>query len=91
MGFFVLKGSVSLVAVALLLWHMRTVKRGALTLGRWLRYLSLLFFALLIAGASIDQMQSDAPVNWYNVGGLVGAFVLILAAAVSLLESRTIR
>lgn len=88
MDLFVLKGIVSLVATALLLFHMRAVKREAITLGRWLRYLSLLFFAVLLTGASIDQVKSDAPLNWYNIGGLVGGSVLIVAVGVSIAEER---
>lgn len=88
MDFYIAKGLVSLVATALLLWHMRAVKRGPVSLDRWLRYLSLLFFAVLITGASFDQVMSDAPISWYNVGGLVGAALLILTVCVSISEDR---
>lgn len=86
MGFFIAKGLVSLVATALLLFHMRAVKRGPISLDRWLRYLSLLFFAVLVTGASIDQLTSAAEISWYNVGGLVGAALLILTVCVSITE-----
>lgn len=88
MDFYWTKGIAALVAVLLLLWHMRGVKRESVYLGQWLRYLTLLYFAVLLTGAAVDQVHSDAVVSWYNVGGLVGALVLIVAMVVSIAEER---
>lgn len=88
--FFIVKGVLALTATVLLVWHMAR-KSEPMTMGQQLRYLTLLYFAVLVTGASADQTGSHAPVNWYNIGGFVGVVLLILAAAVSLHESRTRR
>lgn len=88
MLFFSLKGLTALAGVLLLFWHMRSVRRGVDSLGQWLRYLTLLYFAVLMAGASLDQWASDAPINWYNVAGLGGAALLILTMVVTIREDR---
>lgn len=88
--FYWIKGLLALVAVALLLIHMRSARQEAgLTPGRWLRYLSLLFFAVLLAGASVEQVNDAALVSYRNLGGLIGSLVLIVATSVSIAESRS--
>lgn len=88
-AFYILKGGLSLVATALLLFHMRKVKaQEALTLGRWLRYLVLLYLAVLMTGASVEQVSDESLVSYRNLGSLVGAVVLIIATVVSIHESR---
>lgn len=86
--FYWVKGVLSLVAVGLLLAHMRHVRtHEALTLGRWLRYLVLLYLAVLMAGASVEQVSDSAIVSYRNLGGLVGSVVLIVAMVVSIRET----
>lgn len=86
--FYWTKGLLALVAVGLLLAHMRVVRQETITLGRWLRYQSLLFFAVLLAGSSVEQVEEAAPVSYRNLGGLMGTIVLIVAVGVSIAESR---
>lgn len=87
--FFVIKGLLSMVAVAMLLFHMdHAWKTEALTLGRRLRYLSLFYFAAVIAGHSAEQVQHHARVGYGAVSGLVGAVLLIAAMAYSIREAR---
>jgi uncharacterized membrane protein YhdT len=88
MDFYSIKGVAALVGVLLLFWHMRSVRRRVDSLGQWLRYLTLLYVAVLMAGASLDQFTSDAPINWYNFAALGFPVLLILAMVVSIREDR---
>lgn len=88
MDFFSVKGIAALVGVALLFFHMRQVRGRVRSLGQWLRYLTLLYIAVLMAGASLDQFTSDAPINWYNLAALGFPVLLILAMVVSIREDR---
>jgi hypothetical protein len=86
--FYVIKGALSLVATVLLLSHMREVRREEITTGRWLRYLVLLYFAVLLTGASLEQVGDEAIVSYRNLGGLLGSVALIVAVVVSITETR---
>lgn len=89
-AFYVLKGVLALAGTVLLVAHMAR-KREPMTLGQLLRYCTLLYLAALITGASADQSQSHAAVNWYNLAVIPGVVLLIVAAVVSLHESRNRR
>lgn len=86
--FYILKGLVALVAVVLFLIHMQAVWGDRMTWGRRLRYLALLYFAILLTSSTVEQIHETAPVNYRNLGGLVGALLLILTALVSMREQR---
>jgi uncharacterized membrane protein YeiB len=85
--FFVWKGILALIGTILLVAHMAR-KREPMTLGQTLRYLSLLYLAVLITGASVEQSNQDAVVNYRNLAAIPGVALLIVAACVSLYESR---
>lgn len=85
--FYIWKGIAALVGTLLLIWHMAR-KREAMTLGQTLRYLSLLYLAVLITGASVEQTSQDVVVNYRNLAAIPGVALLIVAACVSLYESR---
>jgi hypothetical protein len=87
-AFYTLKAVLSLVATVLLVVHMQQAFTEALTWGRRLRYLVLLYFAITLTGVSVGQMHSLAAVDWRTVIGFGGAVLLILAAGLSIFESR---
>lgn len=84
--FFLLKGLVGLLATVLLVVHMVQTWADPLTLGRRLRYYSLLFTSFIITSASYEQIHDDALVNWRNIGGLCAVLLIAVAAGVSVVE-----
>jgi hypothetical protein len=88
-GFYICKGALSLLGTLLLLKNMDVEwSAPAMSLGRRLRYLSLLTFAVVMTGASVEQATQDAVVNYRNLGAFVAAVVLVVAMVVSLRETR---
>lgn len=85
--FYILKGLFALLGTLLLVAHMLR-KTEPMSTGQLLRYLSLLYLAVLITGASAEQVTQQAPVNYRNLAVIPGVILLIAAAAVSLFESR---
>jgi uncharacterized membrane protein YhdT len=88
MDFYSVKGVFALVAVVLLFVHMRQIRGQVNSLGQWLRYLTLLYVAVLMTGTSLDQFTSDAPINWYNIAAIGFPVLLIVTMVVSIRESR---
>lgn len=86
--FFVAKGIIALTATCLLLSHMTTAWSQTFSPGQRLRYLALLACAVSLTGASVEQVQQDAVVNFRNVGALVAAVAILVAMVVSIRESR---
>ena len=84
--FYVLKGILAVFATALLLLHMVRGWERIVSWAQRLRYLSLLYFAMLVAYASAEQVHEAAPVNLRNIGGLVGVALLIVAALASIYD-----
>lgn len=85
--FFILKGVAALVGTCLLISHMARKSETA-SLGQTLRYLTLLYLAVLITSASVEQVSQDAEVYYRNLAVIPGIVLLIVAAAVSLAEAR---
>lgn len=87
--FYVIKGLLALSATCLLLWHMSRTWDRINTWGQRLRYFSLLYFAILLTEASVEQTaQRLVTIYPRNVFGLAGGLLLVVAAVVSLRESR---
>lgn len=86
--FYIIKGLGALIATLLLIAHMSRTWHNVQTWGQRLRYLTLFYFAVLITAASVEQTSQNAPVNLRNVGALLGVGLLIVAAIVSLRETR---
>lgn len=88
-AFYVAKGVAALVATILLVWHMSRTWDSISTWGQRLRYYSLLYFAVLLTEASVEQTaQQIVSIYPRNVFGIGGAVLLLAAGAVSLAESR---
>lgn len=86
--FYYLKGGTALTASLLLLIHMRKVKaQEALTLGRWLRYLVLLYLSVLMTGAAAEQIAGTHS-GLVQLGSYLGSVLLVVATVVSIHESR---
>lgn len=95
-AFFVIKGVIGLVAVIGLIVHMNkswdtfdVAPNGRReTIGQRLRYLTLLYFAVLLSGASLEQIKDNAEISLRNIGALGGAVLLVLTVIVSIDEAR---
>lgn len=86
-SFYIFKGVLALVGTCLLVAHMIR-KREPMTPGQTLRYLALLSFAALVTGASVEQTHQEAVVNYRNLAAIPVVALLIVAAVVSLYETR---
>lgn len=86
--FYILKGIIALTATCLLVAHMARAWDGIHGWGQRLRYLTLFYFAALLTAASVEQTSQHAPVNLRNIGAIFGAILLVVAMAVSLVETR---
>lgn len=87
--YYVAKGLLSGVGVVLIIAHMIQVWNDEMMLlGQRLRYLSLFFFASLIAATSADQAQVADQVTTRNLGGGVGSILVVIAMIVSIREAR---
>ena len=89
--FYRVKGYVGLAGTLVLLVHMHETWGRVETLARRMRYYALLAAAVLLAGASVEQVHQGAEVNLRNIGGLVVSLVILAAAVVSALEDRHAR
>lgn len=86
--FYVAKGILALIATLFLIAHMSRTWARTDGWGQRLRYLTLFYFAVLLTASSVEQTSQHALVNYRNIGGIVGAVLCIVAAAVSLHETR---
>lgn len=89
--FYVAKALLGLVSVILLLIHMNQTWDALLhrsKLSQRLRYLTLLAFSVLVTGASLEQLNDDATVNYRNLGGMAVTLLLIVAAGYSIRDDR---
>lgn len=84
--FYILKGLLALVATVALVAHMVLTWDRTSGSGQRLRYFSLLYFAVLITAASVEQSHQDAVVNYRNLGAIGGVLLLLLTLYVSLRE-----
>lgn len=82
--FYLIKGITSLVATVALVFLMVRIWPHTQGLGQQLRFLCLLYFAVLITAASVEQVNQEAVVNLRNLGALGGAVLLNITVAVSL-------
>ena len=83
-----LKGLIALVSVLLLLWHMTQAWCCVRSIGQKLRYLTLLAYAILVAGASLEQLHEGAMLSYRHLGSVFVTSLLVVAATVSLREAR---
>lgn len=86
--FYAVKGILAGTAVVLLIAHMNQVWAETMLWGQRLRYLSLFWLVAWVAGASVEQVQQDALVNSRNVGGMIGAGLVVVAMVVSIRDTR---
>lgn len=77
--FYVLKGSLGLIATVLLVFHMSHTWHQVIRWGQRLRYLSLLAFSFLVTGSTLEQLEQNAPVNYRNLGTLLCVVLLLVA------------
>lgn len=94
-AFYITKGIIGVIGTIILIVVMNQnwgnfdkgpdgVHRGV---GQRLRYITLFYFAVLISSASYEQVrQSLETINLRNIGGFIGALLLIVTGIVSLVE-----
>ena len=85
---FLLKGALGMISVVLLIWHMNRawccVKRPA----QQMRYLTLLAYAILVAGASVEQVSEGELVSYRHLGSVLVVLLLIITMVVSILDDQ---
>lgn len=86
--FYVIKGVVALLATCLLILHMTQTWDRTSGFGQQCRYLTLMYLSGLITFASVEQVKVGETVDYRNLGGMVGAALILLAAVVSIREDR---
>lgn len=89
--FYLVKGCLGVLAVLLLLFHMTMTDWDAMTWGQRLRYLALLFAAVLITYASAEQAAIGIRVDYRNVGGMVLILLIVGAMIVSIHDDHRTR
>ena len=89
--FFLVKGLIALAAFLLILVDVFLVWGRQMSLGRRLRYWSLLLAAVFTSNASRIQIEDDLQVDQRAITGMVLAVLLLATGAVSLIEDRGTR
>jgi hypothetical protein len=84
--FWYLKGVLALLATVAYITHMSRTWPQVTSRAQQLRYLSLLYFAVLITAVSVNQVTRGAVVTWQSVAAFIGAALLLGTAWVSLRE-----
>lgn len=86
--FFYLKGAIALIGTITLIWHMNRSWEKFTSRGQQLRYITLLYFAVLLTAASVEQVEQGADVNLRNIGAIVGVALLVYTMVVTIREDR---
>jgi len=86
--FHAVKGCVALLATVLLIMHMSAAWNLTDGRGQRLRYLTLLYFAVLITYASVEQAKDAATIESRHLGALLGVILLVVTMVVSIREHR---
>lgn len=84
--FYAIKGILGLIATVLLVFHMMREWRRTRCLSQRMRFISLLAFSVLITGASVEQIQQHALINYRNLGACICILWLVVAIVVSLVH-----
>ena len=88
--FMAIKGTVSAVGVLLLVFHMNT-EWDRMHGPQKARYLLLLGYAVLVAGASAEQVQEGLPVSYRHLASFALTVALVVVAAWSIRSARGTR
>lgn len=89
--FFVFKGLLALVSTVLLLVHMTrqwSRLQRTQTLGKRMRYITLLAYSVLVTGASAEQVSEGTLVSYRHLGSVVVAVLLLVTVVISMREDR---
>jgi len=85
---FLFKGTLGMISVIMLIWHMNQawccIKRPS----QQMRYLTLLAYAVLVAGASVEQVSEGELVSYRHLGSVVVVLMLIVSMVVSMLDDQ---
>ena len=86
----VIKGSLAVAGVILLVWHMDTEweRMGG---PQKARYLLLLGYAVLVAGASAEQIDEGTLVSYRHLASTLLSAALVWVAAYSIRSARVVR
>lgn len=89
--FYMLKGLLAVAATVLLLVHMTRrwpVLLSEHRLGKRMRYLTLLAYAVLVTGASVEQVHDGSLVSYRNLGSAIVSILLLVTIIISMREER---
>jgi len=85
---FYYKGAVSIISVVLLIVHMLHGWPGKMSRGQRSRYYTLLAFAVLIAGSTLEQLQEGQPLSYRHLGSAVVSTMLVISMLISIHENK---
>lgn len=87
--FYIFKGFLAGGAVLLVILHMEQVWSTEMRTGQRWRYLALFYLTGLISAVSVQQAQNEElKVTPGNLGGLLGAIIVVTAMVISIREAR---
>lgn len=84
--FYAVKGCLALVGTLLIVWHLSDTWENTSSFAQRFRYFALLAASVLLTGASIEQIEGGALVNYRNLGALICALIIIGAMVASIRE-----
>lgn len=85
--FFVIKGVVGILSVLLLTYHMTTSEK-VMRRPQRMRYITLLGFAVVVAGGSARQFAAHEHVEPEHWGSMMMSVFLVVTAVVSIYDER---
>jgi hypothetical protein len=88
-AFFYVKGFVGVIGTTILVMYMNNRWHSFESKGQRLRFITLLYFAVLITAASAEQVMDGVQVSLRNVGAFGGAVLLVYTVYVSVREDIT--
>lgn len=89
--FYLVKGTLGLVALVLVVWHMshtwdKVTTYG--TKGQVLRYICLLLYTAVVCGSTVEQIHLKNEIHYINLANFVVITVTIIAMLVSITEDQ---
>lgn len=87
---FAVKGSLGVVATALLIYHMDFIWPRLESKSQRMRYIALLLFSIQVTGASAEQITDPTQhhVGWAHLGSMAVMIYLIVTTVFSIKEDR---
>jgi DMSO/TMAO reductase YedYZ heme-binding membrane subunit len=88
---FLIKGLLALTSVLMLVYHMNREWNSLRSLGQKARYLSLLAYATLVAGSTVEQLDEGIQLSYRHLFSILVTAGLVVAMVISIRESHRSR